>query len=245
MRRDSALVEDVLLVRSLAEDPVFRQLEAGDRERIADYLERVTYGPGEVIVSENDEDRDAYLVLEGEARIVRGQLEVGTLGPGDHFGELALLAARPRAASVIARTEMVLARMSAEEYEEMAASDSKLALRFLRVIIDALGERLSDMTASVDQLLHERSLPRRTRVEVKLCGKPLEVRTGTTLRELLPETCDGDLVVGGLVDRRRAPRRGARRWSSIWAGIASTPAAIISKASRPSGAASCSKTLSR
>ena len=45
-------------------------------------------------------------------------------------------------------------------------------------VIDALGARLSDMTASVDQLLHERTLPRHGQVQVEVCGKRMDVRTG-------------------------------------------------------------------
>ena len=44
------------------------------------------------------------MVLEGEAKVVRGKRKVGTVLPGDFFGELAAIDAQPRSASVIAVT---------------------------------------------------------------------------------------------------------------------------------------------
>ena len=53
----------------------------------------------------------ALLVVRGEARVSRKGLEVGTLGPGAHFGELALVTGAPRAASVVAATALTLGRL--------------------------------------------------------------------------------------------------------------------------------------
>ncbi len=189
-----------MLARALSDNVVFGKLDEGDHAKVGEFLEREWYDPDRTIVCEGEEDRAFYLVLEGEARIVRGTLEVGPVHAGEHFGELALVAVRKRATSIIATTRMSLARLSLQSYEEMIEREPEVAMRLTRALIAELGDRLTDMTASVDQLLHERSLPRRTTVEVTVSGQRMEVRAGTVLGKLLPTQHEGHLVVGGLVD---------------------------------------------
>ena len=189
-----------MLARALSDNEMLGHLSEADHSRIAEFLEREWYDPARTIVRAGEEDRALYLVLEGEARIVRGHLEVGLVHAGEHFGELALVAVRKRAASIVEVTRIALARLSLQSYEEMIEREPELAIRLTRALIAELGERLTDMTESVDQLLRERSLPRRTSVEVTVSGQHMDVRAGTQLGKLLPATHDGHLVVGGLVD---------------------------------------------
>ncbi len=51
-------------------------------------------------------------------------------------------------------------------------------------------------------VLRERSLPRRTTVDIRVADEPRKVRTGTRLADILPAELDGELVVAGLLDRR-------------------------------------------
>ncbi len=191
-----------MLARALADNAALSQLADDDRERLADFLKQLEVEPETVVVREGEADRALFIVLEGEARVLRGHLEVGLVRAGEHFGELGLVAARQRAASVVAGTRLSLARLEVEDYEQLAVAEPALALRLTRILIGELGDRLTDMTESVGQLLHERSLPRRTRVEVTVSGQRFEVRAGTLLQKLLPAMHDGHLVVGALVDQR-------------------------------------------
>ena len=61
---------------------------------------------GTLLVREGDRDRDLYVVMRGEARVMRGGAVITTLGVGDFFGEFALLADEPRSATVIAGTDV-------------------------------------------------------------------------------------------------------------------------------------------
>jgi uridine kinase len=171
-------------------------------ERLAEFLEPVIVPAGAVVVREGEQDRDMYFVLSGKGRIVRGTLEVDTIERGTHFGELALLAGKARNASLIAETEMRLAQLSVDRFDAMSREEPALTLAFTRAVLGAVGQWLTDMTASVELLLRERSLPRRTHVTVEVGGESRRVPTGTELRELLPTEVDGALVVAGLVDRR-------------------------------------------
>jgi uridine kinase len=173
-------------------------------ERLAGYLEPVHVAVGEPIVREGARDRDLYFVLAGQARIVSQGVDVGRLRAGDHLGELALAAGHPRSATVLAMDEMQLARLSHERFEQLVLADPELALRLLQRLVAEVGTRLHEMTHSVDVLLRDRSIPRRSLVTVTIHGHPRPVPTGTPLHELLPAEVDGELVVAALVDARPA-----------------------------------------
>lgn len=74
------------------------ELEIG---KIADALEEVRFTqPGQVVIRQGDPGDAFYIILEGSARVHRDGNHVGTLNPGDYFGELALIKRQPRAASI-------------------------------------------------------------------------------------------------------------------------------------------------
>lgn len=185
-----------------AGDPVLSQLSAVDRAQLAEFLEEVAYAAGAVVLSEDDEDRAMYFVLSGKAVITRRGLAVGDVRRGQHFGELALVAARPRAATITARTDLRLAVMSEQRYAALVQQRPGLALRVVQALFDGVADRLVEMTDSVSALLKERSLPRRASVHVLVAGVPTRVATGTPVGALLGSTMGDDLVVAALVDRK-------------------------------------------
>lgn len=74
--------------------------------KIADALEEVEYSPKDLVVIKQGDPGDSfYIILAGSARVERDGINVGTLNPGDYFGELALLKRQPRAASIIVNND--------------------------------------------------------------------------------------------------------------------------------------------
>lgn len=183
-------------------NPILAELSGLDRERFAPFLDELWVEPGTVVVREGESDRAMYFVLDGSARISRHGLELGEVSRGGHFGELALIANRPRAATITAATRVELAVLSPERYEDFAAAYPALALRVVHALMGGVAARLVEMTDSVGLLLHERSLPRRTTLEVNVNGASRHAPTGAPLESLLPEHVEGRLVVAALVDRK-------------------------------------------
>lgn len=159
------------------------------------------FEPSATIVREGEHGRDMYFVLAGSARVLRGGMPVATAGPGDFFGELGLVVGRPRSATVVALEPLRVGRLEHARYEALAASDPVLALRLTQWIVATLGHELTDMTDSVGLLLQQRSLPRRTRVHVRVGEETREVRTGTRVGSLLAASADATMVAA-LVDRK-------------------------------------------
>ena len=80
----------------------FKNLTPTELTHVAESMTKRHYMPGEVVIREGDTGHELFLVSEGEVKIERGASEVARLGPGEFFGELALMSGLPRNASVIA-----------------------------------------------------------------------------------------------------------------------------------------------
>lgn len=173
-----------------------------ERAILTRYLESVRFSAGAIILVQGADGLDMYFCLAGDARALRDGVEVGRHSQGDHFGELGLILGRSRAASIVARTDVHLARLTREEYVRLKTEQPLLAEKLLEGLLASLAVRLTEMTDNVSRLLHERSLPRRTHIQVRLGGEVRPVRTGVAASELLPDRLDGKAVVAALVDRK-------------------------------------------
>jgi MFS family permease len=89
-------------------NPIFAPLPETMLEQLAGALDEVRVPPGEEIVRQGEPGDKFYLVERGELDVYVGGKRVETVGPGDSFGEIALLRNVPRTATVTARTDAVL-----------------------------------------------------------------------------------------------------------------------------------------
>ena len=190
------------LALALAAAPLLARFDAAERARLATRLSPVTLAPGEAAaVQGQTDDRSLYLCVSGHASVSRDGVEVQRIGPGDCFGELSLITASSRAASVRALEPLALARLTTTAYEALHAEDPTLGRKLLEALAGALGTRLVEITDGMHVLLRTRSLPRRARIAVTACGRAMAVPAGTPLRSVLPAEVDGHPVVAALVDR--------------------------------------------
>ena len=192
-KRFGAMFRSSPLCGSLDADAVLRLVGSWDFHSFAD---------GDPVVREGDSSRDLWFLLEGRAEILRNGLSVATCGPGDFFGELALVSGAPRSATVRAVGGGLAARLTRAAFEELLERQPMIAQRLLQGMVRSLGVRLTELTDSVGILLHERSLPRRTSVAVESEGRTSTVKVGTRLRDLLPRRVGEHLVVAATMGRK-------------------------------------------
>ncbi|MBI3073902.1 MAG: cyclic nucleotide-binding domain-containing protein [Deltaproteobacteria bacterium] len=189
-------------LRTLRENRLLAALKGDELGAFVRHLVVVEFAPGASVVREREPDRDMYFILAGKAHLSRSGMNLGHLGPGEHFGEIGLVTGRPRAASVSAVKPLVLARLSRPAYERLGAEAPSVALHVTQSYVSSLGNRLAEMTDRVDVLLCERSMPRRTDLEVHEAWGTTNVKTGTPIGKLLPASIDGVPVVAGLLDQK-------------------------------------------
>jgi MFS family permease len=92
----------------LRRNQIFAPLPPPTLERLAESLEEVPIERGRVVVRQGETGDRFYLVRDGTLQVAINGRDVQTLGPGDSFGEIALLRDVPRTASVIAQSEGML-----------------------------------------------------------------------------------------------------------------------------------------
>lgn len=99
--------------------PLFSALGKKDLQLVAKKAEPVHAVAGTAIVTEGAAGADFYVILDGNARVDRHGQKVAELGPGGFFGDLALLDRAPRNATVIAETDMELAKLGQRAFDEL------------------------------------------------------------------------------------------------------------------------------
>ena len=96
------------LTDHLAEISLFSGCSAKDLQRLARAADEISVAAGTTLTTQGEVGREAFVLLDGTAEVVRDGQLVATLGPGDHVGELSLLDGGPRTATVTATTDVEL-----------------------------------------------------------------------------------------------------------------------------------------
>ena len=93
---------------------------------------------GEAIFREFDMGAEMYVVLEGKVELTINGVALETLGPGEPFGEMALIDQAPRTATAIARTPCKLAVISEKRFLFLVQTAPHFALQIMKVMADRL-----------------------------------------------------------------------------------------------------------
>lgn len=138
----------------LGRSDLFMGLGVRTIEHIAQQFERLHVQSGETIIAEGERGDTYYLIATGEATILKGtgisQNELGRLGPGDGFGEMALVSDEPRSATVRAASEMELLCLDREHFTVLLDQEARFAQRVLRLLSSRL--RQTNQVATIDLL---------------------------------------------------------------------------------------------
>jgi len=113
MSRRLALIEDGNRLRSA---PLFAGLSVAESAVLATLADRMRVEAGTVVLREGEDGDAIYVVDSGHLDVMKSGAKIGELGPGDHFGEIALVTGNARMADVVAATDVVLVRLRREAY---------------------------------------------------------------------------------------------------------------------------------
>jgi CRP/FNR family transcriptional regulator, cyclic AMP receptor protein len=123
--------------------PLFSQLERKDLERIANSFRQRDFKAGDTIASEGAGGAGFFVIGEGTAKVAVHGEDRATLGPGDYFGEIALIDEGARTATVTAETDMTTYAMTFWEFRPIVETDSRIAWK----LVQALARRLREADA--------------------------------------------------------------------------------------------------
>ena len=158
------LLTRVALLRALAPEHL---------ERIAGAARAVEFDEGDHIVEAGDAGGSLFVIVEGSVQVLypghETDVQLAVLGPGDFFGEMALLNAKPRSATVRARTLVRALEVEQDAFHKLILDSPSVAIRILEVLslrirgadeqIGALAEQTQ--RDSLTRLLNRRALTER------------------------------------------------------------------------------------
>jgi CRP/FNR family transcriptional regulator, cyclic AMP receptor protein len=139
MRRPGRRLRDPKVER-LSQVQLFSACNKRDLSRIAELAEEIEVPAGRVLIRQGDPGREAFVICEGRAKAtIRGKKSV-QLGPGECFGEMALLHSAPRSATVTAESDLQLLVLGSREFSTLIEDVPVIGRR----VMAALAERVRE-----------------------------------------------------------------------------------------------------
>lgn len=129
---------------ALKDVPILAGIERRELERLAGDFHERTFKEGATVVSEGATGTGFFVIAEGTATVsVRGEVRA-TLGPGDYFGEIALIDEGVRSATITAATDLRCYGMTPWEFRPFVESHPQAAWTLLQTLARRLRDAQSD-----------------------------------------------------------------------------------------------------
>jgi CRP-like cAMP-binding protein len=119
--------------------PLFAHCSRKDLASVAAIADEVDLPAGQELTREGDLGREFFVLVDGTADVTKDGTKVNALGPGDFFGEIALVAQMPRTATVVTTSPVHALVMRDLEFRGMLKRQPEIQLK----ILEALAERLA------------------------------------------------------------------------------------------------------
>jgi CRP-like cAMP-binding protein len=114
--------------------PIFSDLDAKELERIASSMKARTFQAGDQVTAEGQSGVGFFVIEDGEAKVTVGGEERRRLGPGDYFGEVALLNESARTATITAETDLRCYGMTSWEFRPLVETHGSIAWKLLQAM---------------------------------------------------------------------------------------------------------------
>jgi CRP/FNR family transcriptional regulator, cyclic AMP receptor protein len=124
----------------LAQVPLFEGLSRRHLKQITEHADEISFRPNETIVEAGQPGGSFFVVVEGEAKVVRGPKVLARVGPGEFVGEISLLDGGPRTATVVADTSVLAIRIFKSSFDKVLAQEPSVATKILMVVARRLRE---------------------------------------------------------------------------------------------------------
>jgi len=114
--------------------PIFEGLEDRELQRIAASMKQRTFRAGDTVTTEGQGGVGFFVIEDGEARVTIHGDERRRLGPGDYFGEVALLTDRPRTATITAESDLRCYGMTSWDFKPLVETHGSIAWKLLQAM---------------------------------------------------------------------------------------------------------------
>jgi CRP/FNR family transcriptional regulator, cyclic AMP receptor protein len=118
--------------------PLFADLDARELEQISSSMRERRFSAGDTVTQEGAGGAGFFVVESGEAEVTVDGTPRGTIGPGDYFGEIALLTGSDRTATITATSDMLCYGMTPWDFRPLVESNSAIAWKLLTAMAEKL-----------------------------------------------------------------------------------------------------------
>jgi Pyruvate phosphate dikinase, AMP/ATP-binding domain/Cyclic nucleotide-binding domain len=125
-------------VAALRRVQLFADMDRRQAEQIARLLKERPFAKGETVIMEGSGGAAFFLIDSGEATVSSKGVDLATLGPGDYFGEIALIDGGPRSATVTAATDLVCYGLTFWEFRPLVERNGTIGWKLLQVLAKRL-----------------------------------------------------------------------------------------------------------
>jgi len=126
--------------QTLAKVPLFSGVKPKDLTRLEKRMQERSFNEGDEITKEGESGIGFFVIEDGNATVSIGGKILRTLGPGEYFGEVALIDSGPRSATVVATTDLRCRGMSAWEFKPFVEEHPDVAWALLETLVGRLRE---------------------------------------------------------------------------------------------------------
>ncbi|MGA0237080.1 MAG: cyclic nucleotide-binding domain-containing protein [Acidimicrobiales bacterium] len=128
------------VLERLAQIELFSELNHKELKKLASFMTTVNPKAGRNLTTQGAVGREFMIIREGEASVRRNGRLIANLGPGDFFGELAVVAGVPRTATVTAETDLVVEVLNRREFSSLLDGNPAIAKKILVGAVKRLHE---------------------------------------------------------------------------------------------------------
>ena len=125
---------------TLGRVPLFARVKPKDLQQLGKRMSERSFGEGETITTEGQSGVGFFVIEDGDATVSRDGKIIRNLGPGDYFGEIALIDSGPRSATIVASTDLSCRGMSAWEFKPFIEEHPDVAWGLLEMLVGRLRE---------------------------------------------------------------------------------------------------------
>ena len=125
-------------LEAMREVPLFHELDDAELEQVARLFKQRTFAPQETVAKEGSGGAAFYLIESGTATVTVGGQERSSLGPGDYFGEIALIDEGARSATITANEKLVTYGLTFWDFRPLVQENAAICWKLLQFMVGRL-----------------------------------------------------------------------------------------------------------
>lgn len=184
---------------AMLSEGIFSSLSKEELESLSGYMKIVRFPAGQLLRFQ----KGFNVLLSGDVSVLRENMEIGQLLPGDGFGDWGLWGWMQARVSLRTESDIVVGQFDETDLEKANAAHPSALLKVIKGFSRMMDAHLEDLSRVLLSAYSAPSQPVKTTINVTVDGEVKQVRIGTPLARLLPDEIDGKPVVSGLFNHKQ------------------------------------------